>query len=76
MKHNEIIKLKLTYGGRKNGMMIIKNLSKYIPVGPLRLSIHPGIGSFMAAVTMEGRIIATGILSCSCWSSFSAKAFV
>ena len=31
------------------------------PVGPLRLSVQPGIGSFMAAVTMVGRTMATGI---------------
>ena len=59
-----------------NGMIVAKNQNEFIPVGPLRLSIHPGIGSFSAAVTMEGRIIATGILPCSCWSNFSAKAFV
>ena len=31
-----------------------------LPVGPLKLSTHPANGSFHEAVTIEGRIIATG----------------
>ena len=46
------------------------------PVGPLMLSIHPGIGSFKAAVTMEGRTIAVGTSPCSSSNNFSAIAFV
>ena len=33
-----------------------------VPVGPLKLSIHPGIGSCQAATTIEGRTIVSGRL--------------
>ena len=47
-----------------------------LPVGPLRLSTHPGIGSFKAAVTMVGRTMARGIVPHSSVSKCSASAFV
>ncbi len=47
-----------------------------IPVGPLILSIHPGRGSFKAAVTIEGLTIAVETFPLSSSNSFSAIALV
>lgn len=47
-----------------------------IPVGPLMLSTHPGMGSFTAPVTMDGRTITNGMSPCSSFNSCSAMPFV
>lgn len=47
-----------------------------MPVGPLMLSTHPGIGSRHAAVTIDGRTMATGTSRPSACSNDSATAFV
>lgn len=47
-----------------------------LPVGPFKLSTQPGIGSFMAAVTMVGLTMASGIPPHSSSSKCSASALV
>ena len=47
-----------------------------LPVGPFKLSIQPGNGSFRAAVTIEGRTIAKGTSPHSFSKIFSANALV
>ena len=53
-----------------------KVCNQKLPVGPFRLSTHPGIGSFHEATTIEGRIIAIGKSDALSAITFSAMAFV
>jgi hypothetical protein len=46
------------------------------PVGPLMLSIQPGMGSKRAAVTVDGLTMASGMSPCSSRSNCSAMALV
>lgn len=46
------------------------------PVGPLMLSIQPGMGSNRAAVTVDGLTMASGMSPCSSRSNCSAMALV
>ena len=53
-----------------------KGKQRRVPVGPLRLSTHPGMGSFQAATTIDGLMMAKGRSAAVSNSSCSARAFV
>lgn len=46
------------------------------PVGPLILSVHPGIGSYRIGITIDGLIITAGISLICSTTSASANDFV